>query len=397
MPEEAIKCPRCGHEIPLSEAFTRQIEERLREQFAADLMRQQREFDAALAAERARLAAQAKQQAAEALAVELNDLRLQLAERERKLEESRRQELDLRKRQRELEDRERAFELETARQLDEERKKIWQDAAAKVAEEHQLRLKERDVELHRLREQIEQLQRKAELGPQERQGEAQEQALEEALRDAFRHDTIEPVGRGRRGADVLQKVVDATGNVAGSILWESKRTKDWSGTWIAKLKDDRRAAHADLAVLVSEALPAEIQTIGQVEGVWVCDFRSFLGLAMALRQNLVELAGARRAMDGQQGKMEMLYAYLSGPQFRQRVEALVEVFQGLQADLARERTAMEKLWAQREKQIERVLRNTAGMYGDLQGLMGNALPAAPALELAERTAAESGDSPQTAT
>ena len=79
--------------------------------------------------------------------------------------------------------------------------------------------------------------------------------------------------------------------------------------------------------------------------------------------------------------MEFLYRYLSGDQFRRRIEAMVEAFATLQTGLNRERTAMERIWKEREKQIERVLANTAGMYGEVRGIVGSSLPGVPALEL----------------
>ena len=232
-----------------------------------------------------------------------------------------------------------------------------------------------------MRKQIEELKKRAEQGSQQRQGEALELVLEDALAAAFPMDKIEPVKKGQKGGDILHHVTTAAGVHAGTILWELKRTKSWSAGWILKLKDDQREAKAELAVIVTETLPADVTGIGNQDSVWVSDFSSALGLAMVLRQNLAALADVRAALVGQQGKMAILYKYLTGPQFRHRVEGILEAFKTMQSDLEAEKRAIEKHWAKRQKQIEIVLKNTAGMHGDFQGIIGNALPAVPILEL----------------
>jgi hypothetical protein len=169
--------------------------------------------------------------------------------------------------------------------------------------------------------------------------------------------------------------------VCGTILWESKRTKNWSDGWLVKLRDDQRAAKADLAVIVTQALPKGVETFGHVDGVWVTGTRTFLPLAVALRHTLLELALARQAGEGQQTKMELVYRYLTGPRFRQRVTAIIEKFEEMSADLVKERATMTKLWARREMQIQAVLAATAGMYGDLQGIAGQAIETIESLDV----------------
>jgi hypothetical protein len=392
MADQTVKCPKCGNEFPITEAFTQQIVDRLRADFDEAARKRQREyeqtlnkkdqeFQAALVAERKRVEAQARAQAQDVVATELQDLRAQVTERNLQMQTARQKELDLLKRQRELEELQKNLELDTARRLDEERKTIWEQAAAKSTEESQLKMREKELQLEQMRGQIDELKKKAEQGPQQRQGEVMELVLEDALRAAFRYDEIEPVKKGQKGGDILQHVVGAGGISAGTILWELKRTKAWAAAWIPKLKDDQRDAKAEIAVIVTEVLPSDVKTIGNVDGVWVSDFASAMGLATALRANLISLADVRSALVGQQGKMEVLYGYLSGPQFKHRVEGIVEAFQAMKADLDSEKRAMEKHWSKREKQIEIVLKNTAGMYGDFQGIIGNALPVVQTLEL----------------
>ncbi len=179
--------------------------------------------------------------------------------------------------------------------------------------------------------------------------------------------------KGEFGGDVLQRVVGPTGQPCGTILWESKRTKNWSDSWLAKLRDDQRTAKAEMALIISQVLPKGTESFNFVDGVWVAEPRCAIPVAIALRQSLIELAGARQAGEGQQTKTELVYQYLTGPRFRHRVEGIVEKFSDMQADLERERKTMTRLWAKREEQIRGVIETTAGMYGDLQGIAGRSL------------------------
>jgi hypothetical protein len=185
----------------------------------------------------------------------------------------------------------------------------------------------------------------------------------------------------RRSRDVLHLVVGPLGQLCGTILWESKRTKNWSDSWLAKLRDDQRAARAEIAIIVSQALPKEIEIFDLKEGIWVAHPRVAIPVAISVRQSLIELAMARQALDGQQTKMEIVYQYLTGPRFRQRVQAIVEAFSSMEDDLAREKKAITKQWAKREEQIDRVMRATVGMYGDLQGIAGKTLQEIEGLEV----------------
>jgi hypothetical protein len=221
--------------------------------------------------------------------------------------------------------------------------------------------------------QIEDLKRKAEQGSQQLQGEVLELELESLLREKFPRDIIEPVPKGEFGGDVIQRVMAPGDKPCGVILWELKRTKNWSDGWLAKLREDQRKAQADVALIVSNALPKTVQTFDCVDGVWVAEFRCAVPVAVALRQALIEVAAARLASEGQQSKMELVYSYLTGSGFRRRIEAIAEKIREMQADLERERKTMTRLWAKREAQIRGVIDSTAGMYGDLQGIAGQAL------------------------
>ncbi len=240
---------------------------------------------------------------------------------------------------------------------------------------------EKEKQLTDMKKQIEELKRKAEQGSQQLQGEVLELELESILQREFPFDKIEPVAKGTRGGDVMHCVHTQTGRLCGAILWETKRTKIWSDGWIQKLKDDQREAKADIAVIVSEALPKGFHHFRQMGSVWITDFNSVIGLALALRMSLMEVAKAREALVGKNEKMELVYNYLTSHEFRNRIEAIVESFKAMQGDLLSEKIAMEKVWARREKQISRIVVNMSGMYGDIEGLSGASLPSVKMLEL----------------
>ena len=233
-----------------------------------------------------------------------------------------------------------------------------------------------------MQKQIEELKRRAEQGSQQLQGEVQELELEDTLRTKFPRDAVEPVPKGEHGGDALHRVYGPLQQICGTILWESKRTKNWSDGWLAKLREDQRAAKAELAVIVSHTLPKDVDTFDFVDGVWVTSPRYVVPVAIALRHTLIELFAARQASEGQQTKMEMIYQYLTGPRFRHRIQAIVEKFADMQEDLDKERKTMTKLWAKRQEQIRCVVESTAGMYGDMQGIAGKTLQEIDGLTIA---------------
>ncbi|WP_337288433.1 DUF2130 domain-containing protein, partial [Candidatus Methylomirabilis sp.] len=334
-------------------------------------------LQARLTEERAKALAQAKAD----LAIEYANLTTELTEKATQLEDSRTRELALLKKARTLEDEKAALDLELERRLQAERTAIEQTVETRLAEQHRLRDMEKDKQLNDLRRQIEELKRKAEQGSQQTQGEAAELDLEAILRTAFPQDEIAPVPKGIRGADVIQRVISPGGRACGCIVWEAKNTKAWSDGWIEKLRDDRRELKADVAAIATTVLPKDVKHLALVEGVWVTDFTALPGLATALRSQLIQVASVRAAAQGRGTKMELLYDYLTGTDFRQRVEAIAEAFVAMKADLDRERRAVEKIWAAREKQLGRALSGLAGMYGDMQGLVGASLPKVAHLEL----------------
>ncbi len=376
-----VQCPNCGTQISLTEALSAEVEERYKADYQKRMAASENDYK-----ERARnFEKKLRDQLTQDRKVELDDLKNQLGEKAKKLELAEANELDLRKRARELEEKEKGMALELQRQVDEERKKISEEVGRRVSDDFRMKGLEKDKQLDDMRKQIEELKRKAEHSSEQRQGEVMELEFESTLRTQFPTDTIEPVAKGIRGADVIQRVMLPLGQVAGQIVWEMKRTRTWSDGWIEKLKEDQRALRAEFAVIVTQTMPKDARGLCLIDGVWVTEFSSAMGLGHALRGQLIQLFHMQNAASGKGEKMELLYNYLTGVSFRQRVEAIVEAFQAMQADLDREKRAFQKMWASREQQLGRVLNNTAGMYGDIQGIVGASLPKIDTLELEAAT------------
>ena len=304
-----------------------------------------------------------------------------MKQRDKKLAEAQKVQADLLRKQRELDDAKRELDLTVEKRVQEGLAATRAQAKKEAEESLSLKVKEKEQTIASMQTQIESLKRKAEQGSQQLQGEVQELELEALLGEKFPFDTIQPVPKGEHGGDVLHIVIGPLGQPCGTILWESKRTKNWSDGWLTKLRDDQRAAKAELAVIVSQALPKSVETFDLIDGVWVTHPRAALPIAVTLRHTLIEIATARQASEGQQTKMEMVYQYLTGPRFRQRVEAIVEAFSSMQQDLYKEKKAINKQWAKREEQIDRVMHATVGMYGDFQGIAGKTLQEIEGLEL----------------
>jgi hypothetical protein len=336
-----------------------------------------------LQAEREKLKQDARKEVEAAIMVELKDLQEQNVEKDRKLAEARKAELDFRKKIRQLEELRENQELEIARKLDEERKLILERARKEAEEEYRLKLLEKEKQLEDTKKALDEAKRKAHQGSMQTQGEVLELDLESLLKSQFPVDEIEPVPKGIKGADILQKVHDRSGRYCGTIVWESKHTKAWNDCWLSKLKDDQREIKAEIAVLVTEALPKGVETFAQTEGVWITSYALSIPLASVLRTSLIELAQHKASLVGKSEKMEVLYNYLAGPEFRQRIEAIVESFKSMKEDLDQEKRAMMKTWAKREKQIERIVNNTVGMYGDMEGIIGASFPQIKSLELTD--------------
>jgi hypothetical protein len=425
MAEPTVVCPQCKSEIklteslaaPLLESVRRDYEQRLTQKDAdiakreqtlhereASLQKQKETMDEQLAQklqqERSKIAAEEAKKAKlsfgndlERKSREINELHGVLKEKDAKLSEAQKAQADLVRKQRELDDAKRELELTVAKRVQAELDATRAQARKDAEEELKFKVLEKEQIIASMQNQIEDLKRRAEQGSQQLQGEVQELEIEALLRTRFPRDTIQPVPKGEFGGDVLHRVTGPLGQPCGTILWECKRTKNWSDGWLPKLREDQRTAKAEIAIIISQVLPKGVETFDLVDGVWVAHPRVLVPIAISLRNTLIEVSSARQASEGQQTKMEMIYQYLTGPRFRQRIQAIVEAFSSMREDLDRERKAITKQWAKREEQIDRVMQATVGMYGDLQGIAGKTLQEIEGLEfqgLLDFNADESG-------
>jgi hypothetical protein len=280
-----------------------------------------------------------------------------------------------------LEEAQKKFELDMTRKLDEERKKIYDETSKKIIEEHLLKDKEKDKKLDDLKKEITEWKRKAEQGSQRDQGEILELELENNLKDRFNTDEINPISSGVSGADILQKVCSKSGKVCGTILIESKNTKNWSNNWIPKLKKDQREIKADIAIIITTALPQSVNNFDFQDGIVIVNFSNSLPVITLLRNQLFEISRINNFNIGKTEKMDILYKYVTGREFKQRVESLVEAFGGMFNELQKEKRAMNKIWSKRTIQIEQAMLGISGMYGGMQGILGSAMPEVKSLEL----------------
>lgn len=394
-PSSQIKCPHCKKSFEMSTA----VEENLRSSIEKEYLERSEAEREGIEQERAELNRKTNELATQRTSIEkevtrrleanrkvleaaardtadaeITTLREEMATQATKLSEAQKIEVELRKQQRELEREKNEFQLKLTREIDAQRQKIVEETSRSVADEYAQKELEWSKQRSDMVKQMDELRRKADQGSQQAQGEVVELEIESLLKEAFPHDLIEPVAKGVRGGDIVQIVQTRGGARCGSIVWEIKQTRSWSDSWPTKLKDDQREAKADLAVIVTATMPKGVERIGVVDGVWVSDYKSLLGLALALRSSVVEVAQARQAQTGRKDKAEEVYSYIVGQEFRGRIQTLVETFVGMKESLDAEKRAFDKIWQKREKEIVRVIGTTAGLYGEVQGLVGASLP-----------------------
>jgi hypothetical protein len=314
---------------------------------------------------------------------EVESLREDLAAKDKKLAEVQAAELELRRERQKLSEEKQQLELTVQRRVDEERDKVREQTLRERDDEHRLKLAEKEKVISDMQKQLEEARRKAEQGSQQAQGDVAEADMESLLRSHFPYDDIEPIGKGREGADRVQRIVVSSGPNCGSILWERKRTKNWSNDWLEKARDDQRAAKTNMVVIVSDALPSGVATFDRIDGVWVASPACAIPLATALRQALIETAMAHRAMEGRQEKESLVYAHVTGPEFRQRIGLMVEAILAMREQHEKEKAAMRRIWAEREKQFDRLMSGTASIYGGFRGIVGATLPEIAGLSLPE--------------
>ncbi len=372
-----IKCIHCDREFEMSEALTHQLKEELSStlevEFKKKIEQAQKEAEE-----------KATKRIAEEIELKLKDKEneaKEAKERSRKLQEDL---LEQTRAIRELKEKDEQREIELERKLTSEREKLKEEMSKRYTDEYRLKELENEKRINDLKKALDEAQRKAQQGSMQTQGEVLELDLEQALMMAFPTDDIEPVEKGIKGADIRHTVKTAHGNVCGVILWETKRTKAWSDEWIVKLNDDLRASKANIPVIVSSVLPKEAESgMGVKDGVWIVNFNLFISLARILRDKLTEVAKEKFYAQNKDGKADQLYGYITSHEFKQQVEAILEVYSNMKEQIDRERRAYEKLWAAREVQAERMFRSTARIVGSIQGSVGSSMTQIKGLELLE--------------
>ncbi|MDO5045539.1 DUF2130 domain-containing protein [Campylobacter sp.] len=396
--KNSIKCANCGHEIDVNLALKRELELEFNQKMALH----QREFEKELEAKRSEYKAhfealkqkekefeKSLQDALNLKKTELekelkskfesenltliNSLKTELEAKSKQVSELNLKTVEIEKLKREKDELESSIkakaELEFSAKLSQEKERIQK----LIESQNELKFRQKDEQMEALKKQLSEAQRRIEQGSQQLQGEVQELAIEEWLRLKFPLDVIEEVKKGANGADCMQIVNTREMQNCGKIYYESKRTKNFSNEWIEKFKADMRSSGADVGVLVSEARPKDMERLGLVDGVWVCSYEEFKALSFVLRNGLIELKFAKNLSQNQGGKIELLYGYLTGNEFKMRIEAIVEGFTSMQEDLIKEQNAMKRIWKSREKQIEKVRDNAIEMFGSIKGIAGNAI------------------------
>ena len=306
---------------------------------------------------------------------------------EEKLKEARKKELEFLQREQQLKNKEAELDLTLQKKLQEERTILSEQIRSQEMEKNalketgfNLKLKEMQMQLDEQKKLAEEMKRRAEQGSMQRQGEVQELLLEEILKENFPFDLIEEVGKGVEGADCIQVVRNSSGKECGKIIYESKRTKTWNNNWLEKLKTDKRSRGADIAILVTQVFPKDMERFGEREGIWLCNFTEVNSVAHIIRSGIIQVYEVQKSGENKGDKMQLLYNYLTGNEFRGQVEAIVEGFMAMRQGIMKERIQMEKIWKEREKQLEKVLLSTSGMYGSVKGIAGASVGDIPLLD-----------------
>lgn len=408
--ENHVKCPNCGTSIDVQDILSHQLEEEIKQQFQAKLMAEKKKYDLerevlsqekqkfldakkreneafqdrlekSLREEKRLLEQKLKSKLAEEQQDQFKALQKELNEQSEKVKELNRSKAEIEKLKREKGELKEAAEAEAQKRLNDtlstEKEKI-----RKLEEErNELRFKEMQKQLEDQKKLTEEMKRKQEQGSMQLQGEVQELAIEEWLASKFPLDTIEEIKKGARGGDCLQIVNTRSVQNCGTIYYESKRTKDFQPTWIEKFKADIREKGANIGVLVTEVMPNDMERMGLRDGIWICNYDEFKGLCSVLRESIIQLSTAISSQENKGDKMDLLYTFLTSNTFRMQIEAIVEGFTTMKNDLESEKRSMQRIWKQRDKQIEKVITNTIDMYGSIKGIAGNAVQSVKALEL----------------
>lgn len=410
--ETQIKCPNCGTSIDVQDILAHQLEDEIKQKYQAQLAEEKKKYEAEqekldkakqefeekkkqqnelfqerlekqLKEEKKAIEEKLKAKLTEEQSEQFQALQKELNEKSEQIKELNRTKAEIEKLKREKSELKEAAEAEAQKKLNEvllaEKEKIRKSEE----EKNELKFKELQKQLEDQKKLTEEMKRKQEQGSMQMQGEVQELAIEEWLAAQFPLDSIQEIKKGARGGDCIQIVNTRSRQNCGKIYYESKRTKDFQPSWIEKFKADMREKGADIGVLVTEAMPSDFERMGIKDGVWICSYEEFKGLCAVLRASVIQLSLAVASQEGKGDKMHMLYDFLTSNTFRMQVEAIVEGFSQMKADLESEKRSMQRIWKQREKQIEKVITNTIDMYGSIKGIAGNAIQSVKALELPE--------------
>lgn len=403
---EYIQCDNCGNQIQLENVIAshlqkdfdqKLLEEKMKvhqeflqkeksleekeKEFENKRKKQNEIFQEKLQQEKANLRKEITLKTEEEFKLKIQAQQDELQSKAKKLQELQAKEIEMERLKREMSEQRKTIELEFEKKLNLQRNEMESQISKRLAEQSQFKIMEKDKQLEDLKKQIEEMKRKAEQGSMQLQGEVQEIAIEEFLISQFPFDQIDEIKKGARGGDCLQIVNTRTQINCGSIYYESKRTKDFAPAWIEKFKADMRVKGADIGVLVTKAMPKDMERMGLKDGIWICTFEEFKGLAMVLREQIIRINQVVKMSEGKEDKMELLYNFLTSNEFKMQIDGIVEGFSQMQSDLQKEKNAMQRIWAQREKQIQKVLLNTSNMYGNIKGIAGSAIQDVKQLEL----------------
>ncbi len=405
-----ISCPNCGTQIDVNKVLSTELEKEMQHKFQSEVnehrtkykhaleqlqhkehslqiqeeqfkQKLQEELQQHVKAQASTLRITIKEELENEQSEQMALMQEELEEKSNQVKELHRSKAEIERLKRENGEIEERTKLEAQQALSQQLEFGREQIQKVVREQSELKLKEKEKQLDDLRQKLEEARRKAEQGSQQSQGEVQELAIEEWLSNHFTFDTIEEIKKGAKGADCLQTVHTREIQNCGTIYYESKRTKEFQKVWIEKFKEDMRDKGADIGVLVTEALPKEMERMGLLGGVWICTYDEFKALCFVLRENLIKVAHTIQSQENKSDKMSILYSYLTSNEFRMQIEAIVEGFTQMQSDLDSEKKALSRIWKQREKQIQKVLENTVGMYGSVRGIAGNAVGSIQMLEL----------------
>jgi hypothetical protein len=367
-----IKCPSCGFEFDVDEVLEHKAEEKIKKELL-------KEFEA----DKRKIADESEQKGKKQAEAELKLLREDVENKKRENLVLKKKELEILRKEKEMKEKEENLRLEIEKEFLSKSDEREQEIRKQESEKNDMKMKELEKQLTDQKKLSEEMKRKLEQGSMQLQGEVQELALEEFLKIEFPFDVIKEVPKGVKGADVIQSVRNSLQQDCGKIIYESKRTKTFSDNWLDKLKDDQKSQQAEIAVIVTETMPKDMERFGQRNGIWICNYNEIKSLSFVLREMLLKTHSVRATQVNKGDKMELLYNFLTSTEFKQQVESIVEGFSQLKIDIDTEKRAMQKIWKEREKQIEKVINNTIDMYGSIKGIAGSAIESIKALELPE--------------